>query len=92
MVINDLDVIRITVFPRKADAPLLVDPDAVLAFSVMMQCFHVIRRWDSQSLKKARCIENLEFDHRRSLNCSWQLFGEALMKDGITRCVNGSED
>jgi hypothetical protein len=34
MVINDFNIVRITVFPDKADAPLLVDPDAVLAFSV----------------------------------------------------------
>ena len=65
MVINDLDVIRITAFPDKADAPLLVDPDAVLPFSVMMQCFQMIGRWNPQSLKNARCIEYLEFDHCR---------------------------
>jgi hypothetical protein len=36
MVINDLVFVRITAFPGKADAPLLVDPDAMLAFSVSL--------------------------------------------------------
>jgi len=37
MVIDDLDVIRITLAPDKADAPLFVYPDTVLAFPVVMQ-------------------------------------------------------
>jgi hypothetical protein len=33
VIIDDLDVMSITVDPAKADAPLIVDADAVLAFS-----------------------------------------------------------
>ena len=34
MVIGDLDIMGVTVFPAKADAPLLVDADAELAVAV----------------------------------------------------------
>lgn len=77
MVINDLDVIRITAFPYEAYPPLLIDPDAVLPFSVMMQSLKVVRRRNTQSLKNARGVKHLELDHRRSLNCLRQLSGKA---------------
>jgi hypothetical protein len=41
MVINDLDIIGITVLPHKANAPLLVDPDAVLPLPVTVQCLQL---------------------------------------------------
>ena len=79
MIINDLDVVRINVFPDKADAPLL-DPDAVLAFSVMMQSFQMIGRWNPQSLKNASCIDYLEFDHCRTLYFLRQFCREPSIK------------
>jgi len=33
MIVDDLDFVRIALGPNKADAPLLVDPDAVLSLS-----------------------------------------------------------
>ena len=81
MVINDLNVVRITVFPDKADAPLLVDPDAVLAFSVMIQCFQMIGRWNPQGLKNARRIDYLEFDRCRALYILRQFGGEPSIKE-----------
>jgi len=80
MVIDDLDVIRITLAPDKADAPLFVYPDTVLAFPVVMQSFQVIGRGDSQGLKKARRIENIELDCRRTLNHLRQLCGKASVE------------
>jgi hypothetical protein len=81
MVINDLDVVCIIVFPGKTYAPLLVDPDAVPAFSVMMQCFQMIGRRNPQRLKKACCIDYLEFDHCRTLYILRQFCGEPSIKE-----------
>jgi hypothetical protein len=36
MVVNDLDIECIVVLPFKADAPLLVDPDAVLTLAIVI--------------------------------------------------------
>jgi hypothetical protein len=80
MVINNLDVIRIIAFPYEAYTPLLIDPDAVLPFSVMMQSLKVVRRRNAQSLKKAHGVKHFELDHSRSLNCLRQLGGKAPMK------------
>ena len=76
MVVDDLDVIGIIIVPCKADTPLVVDPDTMLAFPVTMQCFQVIGRRNPQGFKEARGIEHLEFNNRRPLNCSWKSCGE----------------
>lgn len=42
MVIGDLDFVGVAVFPSKADAPLVVDSNAVLAFTIASQCFESV--------------------------------------------------
>jgi len=37
VVIDDFHVMSVTGLPRKADAPLVIDPDAVLAFAVALE-------------------------------------------------------
>jgi hypothetical protein len=39
VVVDDLDIVRVSVPPFKADPELVVDPDAVLAFPVTLECF-----------------------------------------------------
>jgi len=36
MIVNDFHVVSISVLPAKADPPLIVDPDAVLAVAVKL--------------------------------------------------------
>jgi hypothetical protein len=50
VVVDYLDVQRIAIFPAKADAPLIVDPDAVLSFSAASQGFQSIARRDPKIL------------------------------------------
>jgi hypothetical protein len=45
MIVDDLNVISRAVTPNKADAPLVVDPDAVLALSVSFKGFEPIAGW-----------------------------------------------
>ena len=44
MVIHYLHIVSISVTPDKADAPLIVDPNAVLASSIAFQGFQTIAR------------------------------------------------
>jgi len=37
VVIHDLDIVRVSVAPRKADPPAVVDPNAVLAIAVALE-------------------------------------------------------
>ena len=48
MVIHDLDVLRAVCGPNEANPPLVVDPDAVLSFSISLQCFQFIARRSPQ--------------------------------------------
>lgn len=39
MIVGDFDIVGVTVSPYEADAPLVVDPDCVLAFAVALKRF-----------------------------------------------------
>jgi len=45
MVINDLNVVSVTLVPRKANPPLIIDPDAVLPSAIPAQRFQPVSRW-----------------------------------------------
>jgi hypothetical protein len=44
MIIHDFNVVGVTLVPKKADAPLVVDADAMLPFSIALQRFQTIAR------------------------------------------------
>jgi hypothetical protein len=44
VIIDDFDVVRAVFVPRETDAPLAIDPDAVLPTSVADQCLKMIAR------------------------------------------------
>ena len=48
MVVHDFNVDGIAIDPDEAYTPLVVDPDAVLSFSVSSQCLESVRRWNTQ--------------------------------------------
>lgn len=70
MVVHNLDVRRIAVFPSEADAPLLIDPDAVLTFAVTLERFQLIRGWDREISKVDRAVEVLQLLARPLQNLS----------------------
>ena len=48
VVIDDFDLHRALVGPDEADAPLVVNSDAVLSGAVAAERFETMRRWHSQ--------------------------------------------
>lgn len=56
MIINDLDLVRVTISPDEADAVLVVDPDAVLSSSIAGQRFEPIARERAQIPESARRV------------------------------------
>ena len=48
MVIDDLDIERVSVPPLEAYAPLLINPDTVLVLAVAFQRFQLIRWWNHE--------------------------------------------
>jgi len=53
VIVDNLDIVRVTVLPPKADAPLVVDANAVLTLSVAAQRFEPIAGRDTQVLNRA---------------------------------------
>jgi hypothetical protein len=51
VIIDDLDVKGMPVTPPKADPPLLVDSDTVLALSITLQSLELIRTWNRKVLQ-----------------------------------------
>jgi hypothetical protein len=51
MIVYDLNLVRALLGPKKTDAILIIDPDAVLALPVTSQCFKPITRWDPEFLQ-----------------------------------------
>src|SRR5699024_8343462 len=51
---NDLHLLRSGVVPHKADAPLVVDPDAVLSYSIALERLEPIAGWDAEVFERAR--------------------------------------
>ena len=48
MVVCYFNVIGVSVFPAKADSPLIVDPYAVLPLAIALQGFEPVARWDPE--------------------------------------------
>lgn len=61
MVVADFDVVRITVYEPKTNAPLIVHGNGVLAFAVIFQCMKVIAWWHFQVAQRRRQVDVLEF-------------------------------
>ncbi len=57
MIVHDLDIPGIAVAPDEADAPLVVDTNAVLPDSVASKGFQSVAGRDSQILKAASSVD-----------------------------------
>src|SRR5262249_6868668 len=73
MVINDLRVIDVALAPFKTNAPLVVDANTVLTFTVTEQFFEVIGWWYAQILQRVCAIQDLQLAPRNALNVLRQL-------------------
>ena len=75
MVVHDLHVVRATLAPAETDAPLLVDPDAVLSLPVAAKRFQAITRGRSQLVQIRGRIKHPEFSRGNPLDLPWELPG-----------------
>jgi hypothetical protein len=73
MIIHNLNVVGIPVMPNKADAPLIVDADAVLSFPVLVEGFQAISWWRRQVAQLSGNVQLPKFSLRHSLE-STKLF------------------
>jgi hypothetical protein len=63
VVVDDLDILRVTAGPDEAHAPPAVHADAVLAFAIAAQSVETVVRLHPQVLERRRPIEHGELPH-----------------------------
>ena len=57
MVIHNLNLLRVSILPREADAVLVIDPDAVLPAPVSTKGLEVVARERSQVVEPCRGVQ-----------------------------------
>ena len=57
MIINDLDIVSVPLAPTEANAPLFVDPNAILSLPVASQFLKAISRRDTKIIQSLRRIQ-----------------------------------
>jgi hypothetical protein len=61
VVVDDLDILRSIRGPNETDTPLVIDPDAVLAFPIALEGLQAIAWGYPQVVQRRRPVELLEF-------------------------------
>lgn len=72
MIIYDFDFVRVPVFPDEADAPLVIDADAVPARPIALEGFEAVARRHPHVIQFLRCRELREFAKGHSLDVGWK--------------------
>jgi hypothetical protein len=57
MIVDNLDIVGMSLKPYETDAPLLVDADAHLAGSISLQRFEPVAGWRPKVVQRARRID-----------------------------------
>lgn len=71
MIINDLNLKSIAIFPNEADSPLIIDSNTVLSKPVALQLLQPIRWRNPQRVQTTACRENFELSSGKALNIPW---------------------
>lgn len=68
MVVDDSRVSAVAVLPQEADTPLIIDPAAVLASTIALQCFETVRGRDPQVFEPVRRVDDAQLSSRYRLD------------------------
>jgi len=61
VIVDNLDIVRVPVFPAETDPPLVVDANAVLSCAIAPKLLQAIARWGAEVLHVLRCINDKKF-------------------------------
>jgi hypothetical protein len=89
MIVNNLDVIRVSFSPFEADTPLLIDTDAMLARAITRQLLQVVRRGNAQIRQSLGSVKNLELSSCGALYLRRDLSGELAPEQSF--CLSVAE-
>jgi hypothetical protein len=76
VVVDDLDILGASIRPNEADAPLLIDSDAMLAGAIILEGFKLIAGRHSQVAQHLGIVQHSQLPQRGLLDILWQLPAE----------------
>ena len=92
MIIDDFNIIRIASSPSKANAPALVDTDAVLSMPITDELLKMVSGWNTQIIQHSGNIEDLQLAACVSLDLRWKLAREFTTEDALSFLVRKTPD
>jgi hypothetical protein len=81
MVIRDLHIVSVVVFPGKTDPPLIVDPDAVPAFPFSFQGFLSVAGGNKEVGHDCGSVQHPQFPEHHSLQILREFSGILPLED-----------
>lgn len=89
VVVDDLDVIRVSSPPSKTDSPLSVDANAVLSSTITFQLFESVRRRNAKVVECRRRVQHSELSEGNALHLRTQSLDRLSMEEAL--CVSVPE-
>lgn len=83
MIVGDLHIVGVTISPAKANPPLIVDPDAVLALSISGELFEAVSRRHSEIAQQVSCVKQEELLQGHPVNTLWEPFRALAIEDSL---------
>jgi hypothetical protein len=81
VVVDDLDAIRVTLFPFETDSPLIIDPYTVLSLTVTMQPLQLVSGRAAQVIKRFCRIEKQKPSQGHTMYSAGNLPRESPIED-----------
>ena len=81
MVVGDGNVVGCIGFSAEADAPLIVDADGMLAFSVSLEGFESVAGWEVDRIEVGHRVELGELSQRDALDARRKIAGFSLAEE-----------
>jgi hypothetical protein len=92
VVVYDLNFMSVLTTPAKADAPLVIDPDAVLAAAPAFEGFQAVAERQAHDVESVGGIELEEFSPGRALDIGWQVTRGGAGKEPLGLRVDKASD
>ena len=73
MVVYDFNFVGVFACPAKAETPLIINADAVLAASTAFNCLQAVAGREPHDIESVAGIELEEFTSGGALNVGWQV-------------------
>lgn len=92
MVIGDFNCVSVATLPHETDAPLLVNPDAVLPCAVAREFLEMVRRRHTKVVQVACSVESVEAHLGAALNLDGNFAGMPTVKNFLAFVVGKAFD